>query len=398
MSEIRVDASFFRRNGGLLVAAFCLSISFGLCAPSVVAAPLWAVVAPDETFRTDESIQLDVFRPTAQDVWPETLRFRMEQGNKAWEVALSAVGSVMPDDMRRTYRGVMPAHVSGLVRGELLGVESNRLALLIREPDAIEKMLSPDDGAEVSAVHAGRALSMVMPDDEAALSVNDPMYFVVGKGGVARFQFSFKYRMFDPDSRLVEWFSPLANFHLGYTQTSIWDLGANSRPFRDSSYRPSFFWQGTSLGEGLKPDLVRAGFEHESNGKDGLNSRSINTLFLQPGWITRSSDGHFFGFWPKMYVYQDKEDNPDIQRYRGYTDWQLGYGRMDGMALTALFRSGTAGYGSAQIEVSYPLRNPLFARTGGFIFLQLFKGYGETLLDYNRNSSTQARLGFAIVR
>jgi outer membrane phospholipase A len=32
------------------------------------------------------------------------------------------------------------------------------------------------------------------------------------------------------------------------------------------------------------------------------------------------------------------------------------------------------------------------------VFLQLFNGYGETLLDYNRHSSTQARLGFAIVR
>ena len=64
----------------------------------------------------------------------------------------------------------------------------------------------------------------------------------------------------------------------------------------------------------------------------------------------------------------------------------------------SLLRSGTAGYGSAQVEISYPLRNPLFARTGGFVFCQLFKGYGATLLDYNRNSSTQVRLGFAIVR
>jgi outer membrane phospholipase A len=288
--------------------------------------------------------------------------------------------------------------VSGLIRGELVGVESNRLALLVRVPDAIEQMMSPDNGGEVSAMHAGRALNMVVPADEAALSVNDPMYFVMGKGGVARFQFSFKYRMFDPDSRLVELFSPLANFHLGYTQTSMWDLGANSRPFRDSSYRPSFFWQGTSLGDGIKPDVVRTGFEHESNGKDGPNSRSINIFFVQPGWITQTSDGHFLGFGPKVYAYQDKSDNPDIQRYRGYADWQLGFGRTDGVAMMAQLRSGTAGYASAQIEISYPLRNPLFARTGGFIFLQLFKGYGETLLDYNRSSSTQARLGFAIVR
>jgi outer membrane phospholipase A len=99
-----------------------------------------------------------------------------------------------------------------------------------------------------------------------------------------------------------------------------------------------------------------------------------------------------------LLAYQDKEDNLDIQCYRGYADRGVGFSRSDGAVVMAHLRSGTTGYGSAQVEISYPLRKPLFARAGGFVFLQLFKGYGETLLDYNHHSSTQARLGFAIVR
>lgn len=387
-----------KRSGGRLVSAICLSIVVGLCSLSAAAAPIWMVAAPEVTVRSDEAIVLDVFRPTLQDEWPEVLKLHLEQDNRAWDVALSAEGVVEKEDTRRTYRGKVPAHLSGRVQGELRGVESNRLALIVRVPDAIEQMMTPDAGGEAGATHNGRALSVFVPEDEGALSVNEPMYFVIGNGGVARFQLSFKYRMFDPDSLPVASFSPLANFYLGYTQTSVWDLSANSRPFRDTSYRPSLFWQGTSAGDGMKPDVVRAGFEHESNGKDGSSSRSINMFFVQPAWLTNLSDGRIFGFGSKVYAYQGKSDNPDIQRYRGYADWELGYGRPDGAMFRSLLRSGTAGYGSAQIEISYPLRNPLFARTGGFVFCQLFKGYGVTLLDYNRSSSTQVRLGFAIVR
>ncbi len=386
------------RNISLLVATVCMPIVLGLYTMTAAAASTWLVAARGETFRSDETILFDVVRPASQEGWPEVLDLRLRQDSKTWEVALSAVGPVAKGDMRRTYRGVMPPHVSGLIRGELGGVESNRLALLVREPDAIQQMMSPEDSSELNALYTERAVNLLAPVGEPALSAHEPMYFVIGNGGVARFQFSVKYRMFDTDSQPVAWLSPLANLYFSFTQSSLWDLSANSKPFRDTSYRPSVFWQGTSLGDGIKPDLLRAGFEHESNGKDGPSSRSINIFFVQPAWTTRFPDGHIFVVIPKIYVYQDKTDNPDIPRYRGYADWELGYGREDGAVLRGKFRSGTAGYSSAQIAISYPLRKALFARGGGFVYLQLFRGYGDTLLTYNQYTSTQVRLGFAIVR
>jgi outer membrane phospholipase A len=254
------------------------------------------------------------------------------------------------------------------------------------------------DSAITPATQPGGTDNVLFPMNEPVLSANEPIYFVVGSGGTARFQLSFKYRMFDPGSLPVAWFPLLAGLYFGYTQTSIWDVSAKSAPFRDTSYRPSFFWQGAPRGKGLMPDLWRAGFEHESNGQEGVNSRSINTLFAQPVWRAEFSNGRTLIFAPKLYGYSEKANNPDIQRYRGYVDWNLRFGHEDGWLLATRLRRGTAGHRSAQFDLSYPLRHPLFARTGGFVHFQLFTGYGETMLDYNVNRGTQARLGFSIVR
>jgi outer membrane phospholipase A len=375
-----------------------LAILLGFAALPVMAAPAWLIAKPDETAWAGATIVLDIVKPAAQADWPGSVRLKLTRDGRTLEVALAAVEPVSPEDTRRTSRGVLPAHLAGLVRVELVGVESNRLALLVNAPDAIEQMQSPVDQAVTSTAKRGDSGGLLFPANEPALSANEPMYFVIGSHTTARFQLSFKYRLFDPDSLPVEWFPPLAGLHFGYTQTSLWYLGANSAPFHDTSYRPSLFWQGATAGESLMPDLLRGGFEHESNGKDGANSRSINTLFAQPVWRTEFADGRSLIFAPKVYAYLDKSDNPDIQRYRGYANWNFRYGREDGWVLATQLRIGTSGHGSGQLDLSWPLRKPLFARTGGFLHFQLFKGYGESLLDYNLDRGTQARVGFSIVR
>ncbi|RLA45136.1 MAG: phospholipase [Gammaproteobacteria bacterium] len=242
--------------------------------------------------------------------------------------------------------------------------------------------------------------SVLFPENEPTLSVNEPMYFVVGGSGstTAHFQFSFKYRIFDPDSTPVDWFQALYGLQFGYTQTSIWDLSDDSAPFYDTSYRPSFFWQGNLYGKGLMPKLLRGGFEHESNGKDGDASRSINTLFLMPFWGTDVSNNRTLIVAPKFYVYLEKSDNEDIQQYRGYVDWNVRFGNESGRLLTMRLRYGTAHRSSTQIDFSYPLRKPLFNRTGGFVSFQIFRGYGESILDYDKDNGTQLRIGFSMVR
>mgnify|MGYP001298308655 FL=1 len=51
-----------------------------------------------------------------------------------------------------------------------------------------------------------------------------------------------------------------------------------------------------------------------------------------------------------------------------------------------------------QYDLSYPIRRSVFSGVGAFVHLQAFKGYGETLLEYDENKETQYRLGISLVR
>jgi len=233
---------------------------------------------------------------------------------------------------------------------------------------------------------------------EPPLTENEPVYFGVGTrgGGSARFQLSFKYRLFDRKlgwGRGAPW---LADFYFGYTQTSLWDLSGASKPFRDTSYRPSAFWAWERTDDKTWIDALRAGIEHESNGKDGAQSRSINVLFLQPAWRRDFGSGKQLEFAPKAYGYLDKADNPDIQRYRGYVDWQLRYGD-EIRSWRAMARLGTADKGSLTLDWFERTRALGFGPVSAYFHVQFFSGYGEDILDYNVRRKSQLRLGFAIV-
>ncbi|MFT3759369.1 phospholipase A [Thauera sp.] len=144
---------------------------------------------------------------------------------------------------------------------------------------------------------------------------------------------------------------------------------------------------------------LSGGYEHESNGKDDEDSRSIDTLFLKAEGRYYLDDGvTYFGLEPKVWTYLDREDNPDIARYRGYAELGLRYGRDDGLMLTSLLRRGTAGKMRRQFDLSWPLRRSVFSGVGAFLHLQYVGGYGETLLDYNRDDGGQWRIGISLVR
>jgi len=362
----------------------------------------WLIATSGDVLDGSTVITFEVVKPSSLSQWPDMLRLSVLHDDKADEISLTAEQQKASDDaVRRRYFGRMPKETTGLVRVALVDFKSNQLTLLLTQPDVTQWTY-----VESTAATEGGEVENVLAVDEPALSVNEPMYFVVGsstdssdtRDTTARFQLSFKYRLFDADSLPVEWLPLLSDFYFGYTQSSLWDLGADSAPFHDTSYRPNFFWQGPTGNKGLLPELLRTGYEHESNGKDGENSRSLNILFVQPFWRTVFADKRTLIFAPKVYGYLNKEGNTDIQRYRGYADWVFRYGREDGLILATQLRLGTSGRGSAQFDFTYPFRRVLFSRTGGFVHLQLFTGYGETLLDYNIDHGTQIRLGFSFVR
>ena len=56
-----------------------------------------------------------------------------------------------------------------------------------------------------------------------------------------------------------------SQLYFAYTQTTLWDLGTDYGSFRDSSYRPSLFYQWIGSANYM-PSQWRVGAEHESNG------------------------------------------------------------------------------------------------------------------------------------
>lgn len=144
---------------------------------------------------------------------------------------------------------------------------------------------------------------------------------------------------------------------------------------------------------------LSGGYEHESNGKEDMPSRSIDTLFVRADARLRLDEsGSYLGVVPKVWTYLDREDNPDIARYRGHAELGLRLGRDDGWLFSTLIRRGTEGKMGTQYDLSYPIRRSVFSGVGAFVHLQAFKGYGETLLEYDENKEAQYRIGVSLVR
>lgn len=375
-----------------------------------MAANQWLIAPKAEAINIGQALEFEMVRPDGDVAWPEKLSIKLSAGGESEEVELTLKDSAAAGAQARIYSGVPSKAFAGVVRAELQGQASNRVLLLssndgdngpvvvTQEQSKIEQASKPTESGKLE----GAQVLIAAPEDEPALSANEPIYFLFGssqeRGADARFQISFKYRPFEPQGSVAKAYPFLSNLYFAYTQNTVWDLGSESSPFRDTSYKPSLFYRWVGQGRGLLPDEWRGGLEHESNGQGGVDSRSLNIAFIRPSWHWDTANGRRLTFYPKIYQYLDKDENRDIQRYRGYVDWQLRYGRDDGLMLMGLYRQGTGGYATGQLDLSYPLSDRVLSRMGTFVHLQLFSGYGETLLDYNRERDTQLRLGISVTR
>ncbi len=233
----------------------------------------------------------------------------------------------------------------------------------------------------------------------ARFAPHEPMYFLFnGNGDDARFQFSFRYQIFDPDSAIAQRHPWLAGLRFAYTQTSLWDLSLDSTPFYDTSYKPELFFERANLVELPMVDRfdLAFGFRHESNGKDGDDSRDLNQLYITPTFTWGNVNARHLVFSPVFASYvTDMENNPDIADYRGYVDWRFRAGDGQGLTVGALARVGTSGKAGAQIDVAYPLR--FLTGLDLFAYLQYWKGYSETLRTYDQKTEA-VRVGVGLVR
>lgn len=210
-----------------------------------------------------------------------------------------------------------------------------------------------------------------------------------------KFQVSFKTPFWEAP------FGKNSSLFFAYTGQSYWQAYNSevSSPFRETNHQPEIFaaWSTDwKIGEWQIP-AVSVGVEHQSNGRSGLSSRSWNRLYTE--WAFEK-DRWVLAFKPWWRIPEEQkqdpldpegDDNPDIDDYMGYFEFQTRYQWVDhnfGVMLRNNLRSDNKG--AMQFDWTFPLDEK--GKLRGYI--QYFNGYGESLIDYNRRTN---RLGVGFV-
>ena len=230
-----------------------------------------------------------------------------------------------------------------------------------------------------------------------------PMYFLVGVDPKkSKFQFSFKYRFFDPEQPMARNHPWIKGIHFAYTQTSFWDLASASKPFEDTSYKPELFYQTDNITTGiswLKGCLIQTGFQHESNGQGGEDSRGTNFIYLEPSFIfMNKKELTGVKISPRVWLYAGNDDdtNPDLADFRGYFDLRMTFGKANSLIFDTHFRWAQAG-ASTMVDLSYPLNRLFKNNIELYLQVEYVNALAESLLHYNERNEA-VRIGFAIVR
>jgi outer membrane phospholipase A len=305
---------------------------------------------------------------------------------------------------------MVPADASGRLMLELLQPQRLRTVLDVesRQEAVSPPVPTPADlaGSEVvRQAAAGRpALTQLQRYYADHFSPHEPMYFVFGdEEPAAKFQLSMKYRLLSDRSPLATRFPRLKGLHVAYTQRSLWAITAVSSPFFDTSYMPELMFQSITRDVrprgGLRWIGWQVAFQHESNGRDGADSRSLNYFYFRPLLALGDLQGWHMLLRPKLQVYAGDlgDENSDIKTFRGYGEVRTVIGKGNRLAISLLGRMGDEfEKGSLQVDVSYPTT----FMTGNFAMylqLQYWVGYGESLLGYNHRSEA-LRAGFSLAR
>ena len=202
-----------------------------------------------------------------------------------------------------------------------------------------------------------------------------------------KFQISFKIKLWQ------DVFRKNMDLWIGYTQLSFWQLynTEDSSPFRETNYEPELLLNFRTKYNlfGLKGRFINIGFNHQSNGQSEPLSRSWNRFVANFGF-ERGNFIFILNTWYRIPESAEDDDNPNIEDF-------MGNGQMNFYYIWRKHRFGLwlrnnldfqENKGAIQLEWSIPI----FRWVSGYI--QYFRGYGESLLDYNASSS---RIGVGFI-
>lgn len=194
----------------------------------------------------------------------------------------------------------------------------------------------------------------------------------------AKFQISLKSKLWQGI------FGDYGDLWAGFTQTAHWQVYNTeiSRPFRELNYEPELmlvFPMRMSL-FGFDLRLLGGGFNHQSNGKDLPQSRSWNRVFVNAAF---ERNGWQINLKPWIRIPDSDDQNPEISNYIGRAEINVSY-QIDKQVIYAVIKQpfNSLNKGSLELNYVFPVKANLRFN------LQVFTGYGETLIDYNHKQTT----------
>lgn len=182
--------------------------------------------------------------------------------------------------------------------------------------------------------------------------------------------------------------------YLTYTQKTFWDIYRKSLPFEDVNFHPAL-----SLGKIVYNDrdelrgIAAISLEHESNGRDSIQSRTWNRLSL--GYFTLLDYRTVIG--TKVWLPWGYSDgNEDYLEYVGLGEVRLSHElARDKLYLNLMLRKGLnfEGKGVVRSRIYYtPFRkNP----SNQYLMLEWYLGQAESMLEYEQSRS-MLRIGYVV--
>jgi phospholipase A1/A2 len=197
----------------------------------------------------------------------------------------------------------------------------------------------------------------------------------------------------------------------GYTQQSYWQLfnSSISRPFRATDHEPEFIYvfpHALPLPGGWSYRMTGLGLVHQSNGQSLPLSRSWNRAYVMAAADKIAANGDRFTLqarvWERISEKVANDDNPDISNLVGRAElagrWSFDTGTdadKTAHTLGLVVRHSLKREASGSLRLEY-LRGIGSANSGLRFHTQVFSGYGDSLIDYNRRR-TVLSVGLSLV-
>lgn len=212
-------------------------------------------------------------------------------------------------------------------------------------------------------------------------------------------------------TKVGQGFLPVTNFGgrdslwFAYSQQSYWQLFTSSisRPFRTTDHEPELIYivpTPIELPGGWQLRYSGVSINHQSNGQSLPLSRSWNRAILMAGM---EKDNKFVlngRLWNRITDGDEVDDNPGIDDLIGRAELTGGWQVNPEHTLLLTLRHSMRGVanGSWRMEWMRTLGNDARSPNASALRLhvQLFSGYGDSLVDYNRGR-TLLSVGLSLV-